>query len=86
MSSVLSSKNGIRSRKKRLCHLCEKCINIGDLYDQRRGINLDGDFYVMNMHPECQAKELDMSYEEREYWYECPDGPLFDRPGKEEME
>lgn len=83
MSGVLSSKNGIRAKKRHECVFCEERINVGELYDYRCGINNEGDFFTMHMHPECQEKDDDMPYHEREEWYENPDGPLFDRPGKE---
>ena len=57
MSIVLSSKDGIVSRKKRQCIFCFEMINVGEKYDVRKGVEPGDGFWTMPMHPECHAYE-----------------------------
>lgn len=77
MSSVLSSQNGVRARKKHHCCLCGEPVPAGTLYDKRAGVGSDG-FWTMHMHPECHAYEKSPGVVDSE-WYEDVSFPAFDR-------
>lgn len=56
MSTVLSSKDGVRNRKRQYCCFCCEVIQPGELKDIRSGVS-DGQFWTMHMHPECHQYE-----------------------------
>lgn len=56
MSTLLSSKDGVKARKPYWCTLCGDAIEAGTLHDVRTGANGDG-IWTMRMHPECQTYE-----------------------------
>ena len=74
--TMLSSKDGVKSRKVQRCALCGELINIGDLKDVRIGVDC-GNMWTMHMHPECHAYEqtgaVDLD------WYEDIMEPAFPR-------
>lgn len=63
------------ARKRHRCDLCMENIDSGQPYFKRTGINFDGGFFVMKMHPECHAHEHTVPLD----WYEWPDGEAFTR-------
>jgi len=77
MSSVLSEKHGVKSRKKKECCLCGESIQVGQMKDVRSGVDTEG-FSTMQMHPECHAYERVPGTVDRE-WYLDISGPAFDR-------
>ncbi len=77
MSTVLSSKEGVKARKAHRCCFCGEAILIGDTYDVRRGVNSDG-HWTMCMHPECHAFESPKTVDCD--WYEDVSEPAFGRP------
>jgi len=77
MSSALSEKNGVKSRKKKDCCLCGEAIQIGEIKDVRSGVDSEG-FSTMHMHPECHAYERVPSTVDHE-WYLDISGAAFDR-------
>jgi len=78
MSTMLSQKNGAKSRKAKRCRLCGESIAIGDLKDVRTGVGSDG-FWAMHMHPECHAREQEPGAVDRD-WYDDTSEPAFLRP------
>ncbi len=79
MSTLLSSKDGVKARKDGHCCFCHQPIKKGEVHDVRSGVSSDG-FWKMRMHPECHAKEQATPYREREDWYYDMTDPVFDRP------
>lgn len=77
MNICLSSKNGVKSRKKKRCDLCGEIINVGDLKDTRTGVD-GGDMWTMHMHPECHAYEQIPGIVD-EYWYDDIYDKAFER-------
>ncbi len=77
MSTLLSSKNGIKARKPHDCCLCGERINAGDTQDTRTGVNEDGP-WTMHMHPECQAYEQHPGTVDED-WYRDISEPAFTR-------
>jgi hypothetical protein len=68
MSTCLSSKNGVKARKRKWCAFCGEAINPGDLKDVRNGVD-GSDFWTMHMHPECHDYEKQPGVVDDE-WYE----------------
>lgn len=77
MSTLLSEKNGVRTRKKLRCCLCSEAVLPGELRDIRTGANEDG-IWTMHMHPECHAYELLPGIVDPD-WYEDSSEPAFTR-------
>lgn len=78
MSTMLSEKNGVRTRKANRCCLCGEGINVGDLKDVRSGVCSDG-FWTMQMHHECHVHEM-IKGNVDPYWYDDISEPAFKRP------
>ncbi len=79
MSTLLSSKNGVKARKPHRCCLCGERIEVGDTKDTRTGIS-DGQVWTMQMHPECHAYEQRTGVVDPD-WYEDVSDPAFSRAG-----
>lgn len=77
MSTVLSSKNGVKARKRKRCTFCHEPIEAGDLKDVRSGVSY-GDFWTMHMHPKCHTYEGKNGTVDIE-WYEDGFEPAFKR-------
>jgi len=77
MSTLLSSKNGVKARKPHRCCLCGERINVGDTQDRRTGIS-DGSVWTMHMHPECHAYEQRPGVVDPD-WYEDVSDSAFSR-------
>ncbi len=77
MSTCLSSKDAVKARKPYRCVFCHDPINIGDLYDMRKGVS-DG-FWAMRMHPECHRYEQSAAKPVDWEWYEEGSESAFDR-------
>jgi hypothetical protein len=77
MSTLLSSKDGVKSRKHQICCLCGERIEPGDIKDVRSGVAYD-QMWTMHMHPECHAYEKVPGHVDPE-WYEDIIEPAFDR-------
>lgn len=69
MSTCLSSKNGIKAKKRHRCCLCGELIHAGETYDLREGVESGEGFWKMKMHPECHAYEQKPGTVDYE-WYE----------------
>jgi len=77
MSTVLSERNGVKSRRVKRCCLCGEHIHIGEIKDVRTGVD-SGDMWTMHMHPECHAFEQKGWVKDWD-WYEDVSEPAFDR-------
>ena len=77
MSTLLSSKNGVKARKPHRCCLCGERINAGDTQDRRTGVS-DGRVWTMHMHPECHAYEQRPGVVDPD-WYEDVSDSAFSR-------
>jgi len=76
MSEIFKDIEGRVCRKKAYCCFCFEPIMPGEKYDYRTGTHC-GDFFVMKMHPECNAYANEhLSAEDCEDLSE----PAFDRP------
>ena len=47
-----------KSRKKRVCEMCGRSINVGDYYYSERG-KFEGEFFSRDMHVHCHNMEED---------------------------
>ncbi len=78
MSTLLSSKEGVKARKLHRCCLCGQRIAVGESHDTRTGVG-DG-MWTMRMHPEChryeQTPEMRRALAD---WYEDVSDPAFER-------
>lgn len=78
MSTCLSSKNGVKARKRYRCCLCGEGIDVGEIHDTRTGV-VDGDgFWTMRIHTECHAYEQKPGVVDPS-WYEDIMEPAFKR-------
>lgn len=77
MSTYLSHKNGVKSKKRKLCCLCGEWIEIGEIKDTRTGVD-GGDMWTMHMHPECHTYEQIPGVVHKD-WYDDVSEPAFDR-------
>ena len=76
MSLCLSSKDGVKAKKRHRCEFCFEPIMPGDLYDKRTGVEPGDGHWTMHMLPECHA------YESTALWpydYEDMSDPVFTR-------
>lgn len=76
MSAILSSKDGVKAKKRHQCCFCFEMIEVGEVYNYRAGAE-GGDFWTMHMHPECDAL-ADATFTRDDY-YDLSD-KSFDRP------
>ena len=79
MSTCVSHKNGVKSRKRKRCTLCGEMINVGDIKDIRTGIESGEGFWTMHMHPECHAHEQRPGTVDPDWYYDSDGYPAFDR-------
>jgi len=77
--SIVSSKEGVKARKRKHCTLCGEWIQVGDLKDTRTGVDSPEGFWTMHMHPECQAYEQSPQRPVDSDWYEDSYDPAFER-------
>ena len=78
MSTCLSSRNGVKARKRHYCDLCGEVIVPGGFYDTRTGVD-GSDMWTMKMHPECHTHEQKPGTVDP-FWYDDITEPAFDRP------
>lgn len=80
MSTYLSSREGVKARKRYRCDLCGEDIAVGELHDTRTGVETGTGFWTMRMHPECHAYEQTPAMRNALVdWYEEISDPAFDR-------
>lgn len=76
MSDLLSDRPGRKARKSHRCCLCGDGIPAGSIYDYRTG-TVEGDFFEMHMHPECNAY-AHANWDSE--WEHDLSEPVFERP------
>jgi hypothetical protein len=77
VSYSLSSKDGVKARKRYRCCLCGEGIEAGELHDTRSGIQAGDGWWTMRMHPGCHAYESRKTVDPE--WYEDISDPAFRR-------
>jgi len=79
MSTILSTRDGVKSRKPRRCTLCGERIEIGEAHNTRTGVDC-GDIWTMRMHPVCEAYEQSPEMRANlDEWYEDVSDAAFTR-------
>lgn len=77
MNTCLSTKDGIKARKRHRCDLCGESITAGELQDVRSGVQPGDGFWYMHMHPECHKYECSPQNPVESDWYENISEPAF---------